>query len=268
MPTRDVGSIGFGTYSLTGPDGVEAIATALDVGYRHLDTARLYGNQEEVGDAIEAASDARDDVFVATKICHFEEPEPTREYIREGIEDATAKLGVDTIDLLYHHWPRRLEDVEIVLPVFEQLVAEGTVDRIGVSNYTRRHLELARDAIDEPIFANQVECHPLLRQDELLADLRTHDTYLVAYSPIAQGAVFDVPELTDVAEKHETNEAVVSLAWNIQRKGVIPIPRSSSTDHIRTNYEALELSLDDEDVELIESVETSKRCEDPSWMKW
>lgn len=260
--------LGFGTYSLTGESGVKAMTTAIDRGYRHLDTARLYGNQTEVGEAIERSDVPREELFVATKIGHFEEPEKTIEYVINGVRDNLDRLGLDTADLLYHHWPRRSSELETVLPAFNTLVEDGFAEHVGVSNYTTDDLERADELLDVPLFANQIEMHPLLPQRELRAAVRERGASVVAYSPLAQGAVFDVPEISAVAAKHGVNEATVSLAWLLSKDGVAAIPRSKSPAHIRSNYEALQLELDDEDIERIDGIDHRKRCEDPDWMEW
>lgn len=260
--------LGLGTYSLTGEEGIDAMVAAIEAGYRHVDTARLYGNESEVGEAIDRADVDRDKLFIATKIGHFEEPEKTPEYIREGVAESRERLGVDTIDLLYHHWPRRFEEVKTVLPTLGELVNEGVVEQIGVSNYTREGVEEARDLVDVPLYANQVEMHPLLQQDKLLSFLRENDMYAVAYSPLAQGEVFDVPEIVDIADAYDTTAAAISLAWLLSRDGVVPIPRSSSEEHIRANLEAREINLTNEDINRIDSIDRTLRCEDPEWMEW
>ncbi|SEW30996.1 aldo/keto reductase [Natrinema salifodinae] len=268
MLERESARLGFGTYSLTSEDGIDALVTAIESGYRHLDTARLYGNEEEVGEAIERADVDRDDLFVATKIAHFEEPEKTPDYVRTGVQESLSRLGVETIDLLYHHWPRGRDDIETVLPVFNDLLAAGVVDRVGVSNYTPSDLELADDLLETSPSAVQAEMHPLLPQRDLRAAVRDRDAHFVAYSPIAQGDVFDQPEIQAVAEKHGVSEAQVSLAWLLSKDGVVPIPRSKTPEHIRSNLAALDLELDEADVERIDSIDRRRRCEDPSWMEW
>lgn len=268
MLESDPYRLGFGTYSLTGEDGVDTIVTALNAGYRHLDTARLYGNEDVVGEAIDRVDIDRDELFVATKIAHFEEPEKTAEYVRKGVTESFERLNAGKIDLLYHHWPRREEDVKTVLPVFDKLIEDGIVERVGVSNYTTDYLDLADDLLDASLYANQVEMHPLLPQHNLHTTVRERGAFLVAYSPIAQGKVFDVPELSAVAEKHDVNEATVSLAWLLSKEGVVPIPRSKNPAHIRSNHAALKLSLDEEDINRIDRVDRGHRCEDPSWMEW
>lgn len=259
---------GLGTYSLTGERGTETIAKALEAGYRHVDTARLYGNESEVGEALRMADVDTDDVLVATKVAHFEEPEKTPDYVRTAITESRERLGVDTIDLLYHHWPLEGSEIETVLSVFAEFVRDGVVDNVAVSNYPVRFLERIESTVDVPIVADQVEMHPLLQQEELYDYLRERGIYLVAYSPLAQGKVFDVDELVEIADKHGTTPTSVSLAWLLQKEGVVPIPRSSSIEHVEQNYAARELALDDEDVEKIESIDRQVRLEDPDGMEW
>jgi 2,5-diketo-D-gluconate reductase B len=259
--------LGLGTYSLTGEAGTEVVEAALEAGYRHLDTARMYENEAAVGDAIERSGVDRADLLVATKVGHWVEPEKTPSYVRRAVDESRDRLGVDTIDLLYHHWPRRFAEIETVLPVFAELAAEGVVDHVGVSNYTIEDVKRARDMVDVPISANQVEMHPFLPQAAMREFLEGTGTTLVAYSPLAQGKVFESPEIEAVAEKHDVSPATVSLAW-IRAKGAVPIPRSSSEAHVRSNLAALDLHLDDADVERIDAIETRHRCEDPEWMEW
>ena len=260
--------LGFGTYSLTGDSGRLVITDAIEAGYRHIDTARLYENESQVGNAIDTADVDRDDLFVATKVAHFEEPEKTPEYVRSAIGESLERLGVDRIDLLYHHWRRDRDEIETVLPIIEEFVNDGSVGNLGVSNYTVDDIEFARDLVGVPIAVNQVEMHPLLQQDKLYDYLAGSETELVAYSPLAQGEVFDVDVITDIAEKHGVNEAVISLAWLLSKDGVAAIPRTSNIDHLESNLKALDLNLDMEDIEQIDAIERTHRCENPAWMEW
>lgn len=260
--------LGLGTYSLTKETDIDRIATAFDIGYRHVDTARMYENEDIVGEAIRRSGVHRDDLFVATKIGHFTEPEKTPEYVRTGVRESLGRLGVETIDLLYHHWPRRSEEIETVLPVFQELVEEGLVEHVGVSNYTIEDLELADELIDVPILANQIEMHPLFQQERLHEFLLERGICLVAYSPLAQGKVFDIPEITAIADDHGVSPASVSLAWLLSKEGIVPIPRSSSKEHIQANYGALDISLTDDELDRIDAIESVHRCEDPEWMGW
>lgn len=260
--------IGLGTYTLTGDHGTSIVETAIEEGYRHVDTARLYENEREVGAAIESTGVDRDDLFVATKIAHFEEPKKTAEYVRTAVEESFERLGLNRIDLLYHHWPRDQAEIKTVLPSLEEYIDAGIITNLGVSNYTIGDLELADDLVDVPIVANQVEMHPLLPQAKLRERQQASDTWLVAYSPLAQGEVFGEAAIETVADKHDVSEAVVSLAWLLSKEGVAAIPRSTSTDHLRDNLAAHELELDTEDIERIDAIERTRRCENPPWMAW
>jgi 2,5-diketo-D-gluconate reductase B len=261
----DIPALGLGTWENTDPDACAgAVETALEMGYRHVDTAQAYGNEGDVGRGIAAADVDREDVFLATKVwidnlAHDDVLETTRESLE--------KLGVDAVDLLYVHWPAGAYDPEGTLPAFQQLYDEGTIDRIGVSNFEPRHLDRAREILDAPIAANQVEMHPLLQQEDLREYMADTEIELVAYSPLARGAVFDVPEIRDVAEKHDVSEAQVSLAW-LDEKGVVAIPKATSEAHIRDNWESRRLDLDAEDVAKIDSIEREQREVDPSFGPW
>jgi 2,5-diketo-D-gluconate reductase B len=202
--------LGLGTWENTDPDEcVNAVETALEMGYRHIDTAQIYGNEAEVGDGIAAADVPREDVFLATKVWI---DDLDREGVLETTRESLDELGVDSVDLLYVHWPSRTYDPEETLGAFDDLVAEGLTDRIGISNFEPAQVDEAIDVAENGIFANQVELHPLHPQEELREHCAERDVELVAYSPLARGKVFDVPELQEIAEKHDASAAQVSLA--------------------------------------------------------
>ena len=239
----------------------ESVRTALETGYRHIDTAQIYRNEAAVGDGIAAADVDREEIFLATKVW-------IDELGGDDVVDSAAasleRLGVDSVDLLYVHWPADAYDPEETLPAFETLYDDGRVDRIGVSNFEPRHIETAREAIDAPIFANQVEVHPLLQQAELREYCDDADVELVAYSPLARGEVFDVPELQAVAEKHGVSEAQVSLAW-LREKGITAIPKATGADHIEDNWASLGLELDETDVAEIDAIDREARQVHPDF---
>nr|WP_132061511.1 aldo/keto reductase [Halorussus amylolyticus] len=258
--------LGLGTWQNTDPEQcAESVRTALEAGYRHIDTAQAYDNEEYVGDGIAAADVDRDDVFLATKIWTTN---LAHDDVLETAKASLDRLGVDAVDLLYVHWPAGEYDPEGTLAAFDQLYDEGLIRNVGVSNFTPELLDEARGILDAPIVANQVECHPLLQQDELLDYGREHDINLVAYSPLARGAVFDVPEIQEIAEKHDASPAQVSLAWLLQRDGVAAIPKATGEAHIRDNWGALELELDDEDVATIDALGEGRREVDPDFGPW
>jgi len=266
MPDQ-IPDIGLGTWQNKEREPcVEAVVAALNAGYRHIDTAQIYGNERHVGEALSRSEVPTDDVFVATKVWN-----KNLTYDESGTQDdayVSAKrsaelLGVDTIDLLYVHWPA--EDYgEGTLEALDRLYDEGVINAAGVSNFTPELLRDAYDRLDAPLIANQVETHPLLPQDEMLSVTDELGIDHVAYSPLARGKVFDIPEVQEVAEKHGVSEAQVTLAWLLER-GAKPIPKSEDPDHVRDNYGALELELDDEDVERISSVDERERLIDPEF---
>ena len=257
--------LGLGTWQNDDPDAcVEAVATALDAGYRHIDTAQAYGNEEHVGRGIERADVPREDVFLATKVWidHL-----SYDDVLASTEESLRKLGVDAVDLLSVHGPAREDDPEGTLRAFDEVVDAGKADRIGVSNFLPEQVDEAIDRTDAPIFANQVELHPLLPQEELRAHCADHGVEVVAYSPLARGAVFEVPELTEIAAKHGVSEAQVSLAW-LREKDVTAIPKATSGAHIRDNLASLDLDLDSEDVATIDAIDRTERRIDPGFAPW
>ena len=233
-----------------------AVTAALHVGYRHIDTADMYGNEQEVRQALELSELDPDDVFVATKV----KPENLAyDDVIGSAEQSRERLGVETLDLLYLHWPIRTYDPEETLDAFEELYDRGVIERFGLSNFTPSLLEDALSRLDIPVFAHQVECHPLLPQQELRAYAQEHDHYLVAYSPVAKGAVFDEPVLQEIAGRHDATPAQVSLAWLHSKERVVPIPRSSTAGHIKENFEAQQLALTDDELARIDAIETRDR---------
>jgi len=258
-------AFGIGTWENEDPDEcTESVRTALDMGYRHVDTAQAYGNEESVGEGIERADVAREGVFLATKVW---KANLAHDDVIDTTHDSIDKLGVDSLDLLYTHWPAGEYEAEDTLPAFAELKDEGTIDRIGVSNFEPEHLDEAREVLDEPIFANQVEMNPLLPQQELREYCDDHDIELVAYSPLARGTVFEIDELTEIAEEHDASAAQVSLAW-LREKGVTVIPKATSEAHIRDNWESLDLELDDEDIETIDDIDRTERQVEPPFAPW
>ncbi|MFP9193405.1 aldo/keto reductase [Natrialbaceae archaeon A-CW1-1] len=257
--------LGLGTWQHTDPDQcTRSVKTALEMGYRHIDTAQGYDNEAFVGQGIADAAVDREDIFLATKVATSNLGyDDVLETTRESLE----KLGVDAVDLLYVHWPVDSYNAEETLAAFDELYADGLIHNVGVSNFEPRHIEEAVELLDAPIFANQVECHPLLPQEELRAVCDEHDIELVAYSPLARGTLFEVPEIQHVAETHDVTEAQVSLAW-LRAKGVTAIPKATSEEHIADNWSSLALELDGGDLEMLDGLEKVHREVDPEFGPW
>jgi 2,5-diketo-D-gluconate reductase B len=249
--------IGLGTYENTDPDAcAHAVEYALEIGYRHVDTAEGYDNEQYVGEGIRAASVDREEVFLATKVS------PDNLAHDDVIEHARAsadRLGVDTIDLLYVHWPIRAYDPDETLSALDELYDEGLIRNVGLSNFLPEQLETAIDRLDAPLFAHQVECHPLLQQDELRRLAREHDHHLVAYSPIAKGSVAEESELQEIAAEHDATPAQVALAWLTSKESVVAIPKSASEGHIEENLAAADFELDEAAIARIDAIDRERR---------
>lgn len=239
MP-RLLPDIGFGTYTLTDrKECIDAVTTALETGYRLIDTAQVYDNEEYVGEAIERAPVPREEVVVATKL-HWERL--GHDEVLTSAAESCERLSVETIDLLYVHWPIDTYDPAETMPALDELVDLGVVDRIGICNCSSELLDEARDALETPLSVHQVENHPHLPQEELVDYAREHDQDLVAAVPLGKSEVLDVPAVQEVAESHDATPAQVALAWQI-RRGVTPIPKARG-DHIAENYGALDVAAD------------------------
>jgi 2,5-diketo-D-gluconate reductase B len=243
---------------------VDSVRTALETGYRHVDTAQAYRNEAAVGDGIANADVDREDVFLATKVwidsLGYDDVLDTT---RESID----RLGVETLDLLYVHWPARTYDPEETFEAFDELHEQGLIDRVGISNFEPDQVAEAVDVAEAPIFANQVELHPLLPQAALREACAEHDVEVVAYSPLARGRVFDVPEIQEVASAHGVSEAQVSLAW-LREKGVTAIPKATGADHVEDNWDSLGVELTDDEVATIDGIDRRERQVDPDFAPW
>ena len=245
----DLPAVGLGTMGI---DDTETIARAIEVGYRHLDTAQIYDNEAVVGEGIAASPVDRDDLTVATKLWI---DRLAADQVRPGTEASLDRLGLDAVDLLYVHRPRGDYDPETTLPAVEAVADAGLTRAVALSNFEPDQLRTAREHLAVPIAAHQVEFHPYFRQDELLADAQDHDDPLVAYSPLAGGKVFDDPVLADIADKYATSPAAVAIAWLCAHDNVVTIPKASSRAHLEANLAAAELTLDEADLARIEGID-------------
>jgi 2,5-diketo-D-gluconate reductase B len=269
MPTPDdvpaadgMPMLGLGTWQNDDHDRcTESVRTALEMGYRHIDTAQVYRNEQAVGEGLAAADVPREDIFLATKvwISNLDGGD-----VVESTEQSLDRLGTDYVDLLYVHWPARAYDPGETLPALERLQDRGLVRRIGVSNFEPDHLTRAREVLEAPVFVNQVEIHPFLPQRDLAGYAAETDLELVAYSPLARGNVLSDPTLGQIAEKHGASEPQVALAW-LRERGITAIPKATSAAHIRDNWESLTLSLDPEDIERIDAIDRRTRTVHPDF---
>ncbi|MEF8801695.1 MAG: aldo/keto reductase [Halolamina sp.] len=263
---REIPRLGIGTYQNDDPEQcAESVRTALEMGYRHVDTAQGYENENAVGTGIAASSVDREDVSLASKITTsmlaYEDA------IHSTYESA-EKLGVDTIDLLYVHWPINTYDPEDTIQALNDLHADGIIREVGLSNFRVDQLEAAMARLDTELVAHQVECHPMLPQTELREHAVENGYWLVAYCPIARNQVTEVEAIREVAEKHDASPAQVSLAWLLSKENVVAIPKATSEGHIRDNWEAQQLELDDEDIAAIDAIDERRRLVDFDDAPW
>lgn len=258
-----VPALGFGTFQLRGDDCDRGVRHALEVGYRHIDTAQGYGNEDRVGTALASSPIDRGDVFLTTKLDnHNHAPDAVRSTTQASLRD----LRTDYVDLLLIHWPVGDTPFEATLDAMLALRDEGQVRNIGVSNFTPAQIE--RVAAHAPIFANQVEYHPFLGQDDLLELARKHDHLLTAYSPLARGEVFNDETLRTIGEEHDADPAQVALAWLVSQDHVAAIPKATSPEHITSNFAALDIELSDDEIQRIAALDRGERLIDPPFAPW
>lgn len=233
-------AIGLGTWDLRGEVCSRCVCEALDGGYRHVDTAAMYDNEEFVGEGIRASSLPREEIFLTTKVW----PENAADGdFQRSVEHSLNRLGMDYVDLILLHWPNADIPVPETMKAMCDVKARGLAKHIGVSNYTAALLQEAVASSDEPLVVNQVECHPYLDQSVLLDACRKHGIALTAYSPLAKGRVFSEKILQDIGKAHGKSAGQAALRWLIQQDGVIAIPRSSRPERIAEALDIGDFSL-------------------------
>ena len=254
--------LGLGTFRLKGEACREAVERALSLGYRHVDTAEMYGNEVEVGAAIAGARLPRNDIHLTTKVW-WEHLGPDQ--IRASLEASLAKLKTDHVDLYLIHWPAPDMDLPAALAALVRLQEEGMARAIGVSNFPVALLRRAVEEVGAPITVNQVEYHVLLGQDAVLGYARAHDVALTAYCPLAQGKLAGHEELGVIAAKHGATPAQVALKWLLDQPGVAAIPKAARRESQVANLEAMKLVLDDADRAAIAALPKAQRMVNPGF---
>jgi diketogulonate reductase-like aldo/keto reductase len=255
-------ALGFGTFEITGPAGEAAIRTAIDLGYRQIDTAIRYGNEAEVGRAIRASGVPRGELFVTTKIW-FNDLAP--ETVHRRVDESLDRLGLDQVDLLLVHWPAKDVPLAETLAAFAEEKRKGRTRLIGVSNFPVALLDEALEIHKAELFCNQVEYHPFLSQEKLLARMRRAGMLLNAYQPIARGKVFDNDLLNALGRKYGKSAGQVTLRWLVQQDGVGAIPRSSKPENMRANLEIFDFELSPKDMAAIHGLARGQRYSSFEW---
>ena len=260
----EIPQLGFGVFLVKPEECVEAVTTALEVGYRHIDTAQMYGNEKEVGEAIRRSGLPRDEVFLTSKLGNDRQ---SRDEILRSFDDTLAALGIERIDLFLIHWPLpTVSDYVARWKVMEEIYAGGRARAVGVSNFHEQHLRDLFAASELTPAVDQIEVQPYLTQDALRAFNAEHQIAVEAWSPIARGKVAEDPVIGAIAERLGRSPAQVTLRWHVQR-GDIVFPKSVNRSRIEENFRIFDFALDEPDMAAISGLDRGERTgPDPETM--
>ncbi|MFJ9209724.1 oxidoreductase [Streptomyces sp. L-9-10] len=249
--------LGFGVWQVPDDEATRAVGTALEAGYRSIDTAAIYGNEEGTGKAIATSGIAREDLFVTTKLWNSEQGYDTT---LRAFDVSLEKLGLEYLDLYLIHWPRPAVDAYVdTYRAFEKLLSDGRVKAIGVSNFLPEHLERLLGETSVVPAVNQIELHPQLQQGASRAVHEKHSIVTEAWSPLGQGkGLLDVPTVVAIAHKHDRTPAQVVLRWHIQLGNVV-IPKSVTPSRIQENIDVFGFELDADDLAAFAALDEGRR---------
>jgi len=266
--SRIIPRIGFGTFRLQDQQVIDAVRSALELGYRHIDTAQIYANEQPVGEAIKHSGVPRDEIFLTTKVWweRFRHDD-----LIASLEESCRKLGVDRLDLALIHWPSPDDEV----PMAEYIGAlnaareKGLTRHIGVSNFTMAHLDQALSVSGgEHLVTNQIEVHPFLANRKLVEHSQAKGLEVTGYMPLAVGKVMNEPVLQQIADDHHATAAQIALAW-VAARDIAVIPSSTSPEHQQSNLAALELTLSEDEMTRIGHLDVGERIANPDFApKW
>jgi 2,5-diketo-D-gluconate reductase A len=248
--------LGFGVFLIPPEETKQATLAALEVGYRHIDTAQMYGNEKQVGEAVRESGVDRDDVFVTSKLNNgFHAYDDALNAFDQSMKD----LGFDYLDLFLVHWPLpNVGDFVETWKAMEEISRSGRVKAIGVSNFQRHHLQRLFDETETVPAVNQIEVHPYLVQDDLRAFDAEHGIATESWSPIARGKVLEDPVLSRIAQVHGKTIAQVTLRWHIQR-GDIVFPKSITRSRVEENFDVFDFELSGEEIDEIATLNRDER---------
>ena len=241
-----VPALGLGTWRLSGEECRRVVERALALGYRHIDTAQMYRNEDEVGKGMQSSGVNREEVFLTTKVWPSDF---SYKRIIETTRESLKRLRTDRVDLLLMHWPSQGVPLEETLSAMRELQEEGSVRHIGVSNFPPSMVEDATRHTE--IFCTQVEYHPYQAQDDLLEQAKEMDYLLTAYRPLSKGTILNDETLQEIAEARGKTPTQVALRWLIQQEKVAAIPKATSEDHLKSNLDVFNFELSEEEMERI-----------------
>ncbi len=254
--------LGLGTFRMQGDVCRAAVESALGLGYRHIDTAEMYANEDAIGPAIAASGVARKDLHVTTKVWH-ENLAP--DAIRRAFDTSLQKLKLDHVDLYLVHWPSKAMNLPAVFETLLKLKEQGRTRAIGVANFNLALLKTVVEEIKAPIACNQIEYHVMLDQAPVRKYLAAKSIPLVAYCPLAQGRAATNESLIAIGRKHNASAAQVALKWLLDQDGVAAIPKASRAESQQANLGALNVKLDDEDRKAIAALPKNQRFVNPGF---
>ncbi|REC95744.1 2,5-didehydrogluconate reductase DkgB [Kushneria indalinina] len=256
--------IGLGTYRLKGQEVIDSVTTALKLGYRHIDTAQVYGNEAEVGQAIADSNVPREEIFLTTKIWtdrfHHDD-------LIKSLEESLERLGTDYVDLVLLHWPSPDNEVPIAesISALAEAKSRGLTRDIGVSNFTMSQIDEALGVEGgDQLVTNQIEVHPFLANKALVNHCKEKGLRVTGYMPLAVGKVMEDDTLQQIADSHDVTPAQIALAW-VAARDIVVIPSSTKRAHQQSNLDAMTLSLSNDEIERINALDRGERIANPSF---
>ena len=261
---NNIPAFGLGTFRLKDQQVIDSVTNGLELGYRHIDTAQIYGNEADVGKAIAAAKVARQELFVTTKIWT---ENLSKDKLIASLKESLAKLQMDRVDLTLIHWPAPNDSIAVAtyMEALAEAKAQGLTKLIGVSNFTIAHLKQAIDAVGTgEIATQQIEIHPFLQNRKVVDFARSQGIHLTAYMPLAYGKVMTDPVIVEIAEAHQANPAQIALAWSLQQ-GFATIPSSTKRANLESNLAARDILLSDAEMDAIGRLDRNDRLANPDF---